>query len=65
MYPAGLNKHVHFRDVNGNKVAGKEGIVFMLSNPAKAGLTKIVKTITMYDGMKSLFSTGIPMRLCR
>jgi hypothetical protein len=61
MYSAGFNKYILFREVNGNDVVGKEGIVYILSNPAMPGLVKIGKTINLDDRMKSLFSTGIPL----
>lgn len=61
MYSAGFNKYMLFREVNGNEVVGKEGIVYILSNPAMPGLVKIGKTINLDDRMKSLFSTGIPL----
>lgn len=61
MYSASFNKYILFKEVNGKKVVGKEGVVYILSNPAMPGLVKIGKTINLDERMRSLFSTGVPL----
>ena len=39
----------------------KEGVIYILSNPAMPGLVKIGKTTNLDDRMSSLYSTGVPV----
>ena len=41
----------------------KEGVIYILSNPAMPGLVKIGKTTNLDDRMSSLYSTGVPVPL--
>ena len=37
------------------------GVVYILSNPAMPGLVKLGKTTNLLAGLKSLYSTGVPL----
>ena len=39
----------------------KEGVIYILSNPAMPGLVKTGKTTNLDDRMSSLYSTGVPV----
>lgn len=61
MYSAAFNKYITFMRSQGGKSVGKEGVVYILSNPAMPGLVKVGKTINLQDRMRSLFTTGVPL----
>lgn len=61
MYSAAFNKYIDFTLSRSGKQISKQGVVYILSNPAMPGLVKVGKTINLHDRMKSLFSTGVPL----
>lgn len=61
MYSAAFNKFIAFTGSQGGRRVGKEGVVYILSNPAIPGLLKVGKTNNLQERMKSLFSTGVPL----
>jgi hypothetical protein len=61
MYSAGFNKFITYRESQGSKPVGAEGIVYILTNPAILGLVKIGKTNNLEARLKSLFTSGFPV----
>ncbi|SVB25236.1 uncharacterized protein METZ01_LOCUS178090 [marine metagenome] len=61
MYSAAFNKFISYKDSQGSKPLGNQGIVYILSNPAMPGLVKVGKTINLEERLKSLFSSGVPL----
>ena len=60
MYSASFNKFIQYKSSSDFRKNSKEGIVYLIANPAMPGLVKLGKTIDLEERLKQLFNTSVP-----
>ena len=60
MYSASFNKFIQYKSSSNFRKNSKEGIVYLIANPAMPGLVKLGKTIDLKERLKQLFNTSVP-----
>tara|TARA_E500000331_G_scaffold245086_1_gene235504 strand:- start:31 stop:942 length:912 start_codon:yes stop_codon:yes gene_type:complete len=60
MYSASFNKFIQYKSSSDFRKNSKEGIVYLIANPAMPGLVKLGKTIDLKERLKQLFNTSVP-----